>query len=103
MAKAAVPTASAASAAAAAASAAAAAAAAAASAAEAEVRAALVRGYADLYVESRLETLDWLDQLGQLGDADELKSKLLFSVIVVSPAFRRFLLAKKKTPVSIEW
>ena len=51
---------------------------------ESEQRAALIRCYGNLYAQSRLETLDWLDKLGELGDAEELKSKLLFSVIVVS-------------------
>ena len=51
---------------------------------ESEQRAAMIRCYGNLYAQSRLETLDWLDKLGELGDAEELKSKLLFSVIVVS-------------------
>jgi hypothetical protein len=51
---------------------------------DSEQRAALIRCYGNLYAQSRLETLDWLDKLGELGDAEELKSKLLFSVIVVS-------------------
>ena len=46
--------------------------------------AALVRKYGELYAQTRLETLDSLDKLGELDNHDDLKSKLLFSVIVVS-------------------
>jgi len=48
-----------------------------------EERASLIRSYGNLYAQSRLETQEWLDQLEQLRHADQLKSKLLFSVIVV--------------------
>ena len=47
-------------------------------------RSILVHSYGGLYTQSRVETLDWLDKLEELRGADELKSKLLFSVIVVS-------------------
>lgn len=43
----------------------------------------LVRKYGELYSQLRLETLDTLDQLPQLVSSDELKIKLLFSVVVV--------------------
>ena len=46
--------------------------------------AALVRKYGELYAQTRLETLESLDKLGELDNHDDLKSKLLFSVIVVS-------------------
>jgi len=46
--------------------------------------AALVRKYGELYSQTRLETLDALDKLPQLINSDELKNKLLFSVVVVS-------------------
>ena len=46
--------------------------------------AALVRRYGELYSQTRLETLDSLDRLPQLVNAEELKNKLLFSVMVVS-------------------
>ena len=46
--------------------------------------AALVRKYGELYAQTRLETLDSLDKLKELDNHDDLKSKLLFSVIVVS-------------------
>jgi hypothetical protein len=36
-----------------------------------------------LYSQARLDTLDALDELKELSDADELKNKLLFSVVVV--------------------
>ena len=44
----------------------------------------LVRRYGELYSQMRLETLDALDKLPQLVNSDELKIKLLFSVMVVS-------------------
>ena len=44
----------------------------------------LVRSFGELYSVARLETLDALDAIGELVDADELKNKLLFSVVVVS-------------------
>ncbi|KAF2359302.1 Mitochondria-eating protein C-terminal domain [Trinorchestia longiramus] len=47
---------------------------------------ALVRRYANLYAQTRVETLDALDQLTEMRNASELKSKLLFSVVVL--AFR---------------
>lgn len=43
----------------------------------------LVREYGALYAQGRVETMDALDALQDLVEADELKSKLLFSVIVV--------------------
>ena len=43
----------------------------------------LVRRYGELYSQTRLETLDSLDRLPQLVNAEELKNKLLFSVMVV--------------------
>jgi len=46
----------------------------------------LVRRYGELYSQARLETLDSLDKLPQLVNAEELKNKLLFSVMVL--AFR---------------
>ncbi|XP_054709547.1 uncharacterized protein LOC129219246 [Uloborus diversus] len=47
---------------------------------------ALVRHYGNLYAQARVDTLDALDALPPLKDADELKTKILFSVIVL--AFR---------------
>ncbi|XP_065287165.1 uncharacterized protein [Dermacentor albipictus] len=44
---------------------------------------ALVRRYGSLYAQARVDTLDALDAIPQLRDADELKSKLLFSVVVL--------------------
>ncbi|KAJ8894713.1 hypothetical protein PR048_000020 [Dryococelus australis] len=43
----------------------------------------LVHGYGSLYASARVDTLDALDNLPPLRDAHELKSKILFSVIVV--------------------
>lgn len=48
-----------------------------------EQRSDLIQNYGGLYTQSRVETLDYLDKLEELRGADELKSKLLFSVIVV--------------------
>lgn len=45
---------------------------------------ALVRKYGNLYAQARVDTLDSLDALPDLKNAEELKSKLLFSVVVVS-------------------
>ncbi|PSN48167.1 hypothetical protein C0J52_08734, partial [Blattella germanica] len=44
----------------------------------------LVRCYSNLYAAARVDALDALDNLIELKDADELKSKILFSVVVVS-------------------
>ena len=46
----------------------------------------LVASYVQLYSQARLDTLDALDKLVELRQAEELKSKLLFSIIVVSSA-----------------
>ena len=46
--------------------------------------ASLVRKYGELYAQTRLETMEGLDSLVELDGLDDLKSKLLFSVIVVS-------------------
>ncbi|CAL4094867.1 unnamed protein product, partial [Meganyctiphanes norvegica] len=45
---------------------------------------ALVRRYANLYAQARVDTLDALDNVPDLKNAEELKSKLLFSVVVLS-------------------
>ena len=45
---------------------------------------ALVKRYGELYSQMRLETLDALDKLPELINSEELKNKLLFSVVVVS-------------------
>ena len=50
----------------------------------------LVRRYGELYSQLRLETLDSLDKLPPLVNSDELKIKLLFSVVVVSFFFLFF-------------
>ena len=43
-----------------------------------------MRKYGELYAQTRLDTLESLDKLKDLDNHDDLKSKLLFSVIVVS-------------------
>ena len=45
---------------------------------------ALVKRYGELYSQLRLETLDALDRMPELVNSEELKNKLLFSVVVVS-------------------
>ena len=45
-----------------------------------------VAGYVQLYSQARLDTLDALDRMTELRQAEELKSKLLFSIIVVRKA-----------------
>ena len=42
-----------------------------------------------LYSQARLDTLDSLDRMAELSQAEELKSKLLFSIIVVSTEYIR--------------
>merc|ERR1719320_1963469 len=44
----------------------------------------LVAKFGELYSQARLDTLDALDEIKELADADELKNKLLFSVVVLS-------------------
>jgi hypothetical protein len=49
-----------------------------------------VHEYGALYAQARVETMDALDALPYLANADELKSKLLYSVVVV----RRFYMIR---------
>ena len=44
----------------------------------------LIRRYGNLYAEGRLEAMDALDELDEMNDCDDLKVKLLLSVVVVS-------------------
>jgi len=44
----------------------------------------LVMKYEALYAQAKVDTLDALDILEELKGAEELKSKILFSVVVVS-------------------
>ena len=44
----------------------------------------LIRRYGNLYTEARLDAFDALDTLPEISDFDDLKGKLLFSVVVVS-------------------
>ena len=62
--------------------------------------AALVRKYGELYSQVRLETLDALDKLPELINSDELKNKLLFSVVVVSLLSPSFLPTPASTSAS---
>ena len=43
----------------------------------------LIRSYNSLYSQIRIDALDALDSIREISNADDLKSKLLFSVIVV--------------------
>lgn len=45
---------------------------------------ALIRRYGNLYAQSRVDTLDALDSIPELEHAHDLKSKILFSAVVVS-------------------
>lgn len=44
----------------------------------------LVRCYGNLYSQGRVNALEALDAISQLHGATELKSKILFSIVVVS-------------------
>nr|CAD7569236.1 unnamed protein product [Timema californicum] len=63
---------------------------------DSEVAERLVRYYGSLYATARVDTLDALDNLPPLRDAHELKSKILFSVIVLAFRSSQALLAMKK-------
>ena len=43
----------------------------------------LIRSFNTLYSQLRIDALDALDSIRELSSADDLKSKLLFSVVVV--------------------
>ena len=43
----------------------------------------LIRRYGNLYSEARLDAFDALDDLPEISDLDDLKGKLLFSIVVV--------------------
>jgi len=43
----------------------------------------LIRSYNTLYSQARIDALDALDNIREMSDAEDLKSKLLFSVVVV--------------------
>jgi hypothetical protein len=64
----------------------------------------LVRCYGNLYAAARVDALDSLDNLPALKDADELKSKILFSVVVVSrPAVTHLLATSGFCFFSLSW
>jgi Mitochondria-eating protein len=44
----------------------------------------LIKRYGNLYSESRLDAMDALDELPEMAGADDLKVKLLLSIVVVS-------------------
>ncbi len=43
----------------------------------------LIRSYNSLYSQARIDALDALDNIREMSNAEDLKSKLLFSVVVV--------------------
>ena len=43
----------------------------------------LIKRYGNLYTESRLDAMDALDDVPNMADSDDLKVKLLLSVVVV--------------------
>ncbi len=47
----------------------------------------LMHRYGNLYSQTRLDAFDALDELPEMAEFDDLKGKLLFSVIVVSSIF----------------
>ncbi|XP_075238682.1 uncharacterized protein LOC142334491 isoform X1 [Lycorma delicatula] len=59
----------------------------------------LVRCYGTLYSQARVDALDSLDTLPQLHDAVELKSKILFSVVVLAFRSAQALLNNKREQV----
>ncbi|XP_065350629.1 uncharacterized protein LOC135946347 [Cloeon dipterum] len=59
----------------------------------------LVMKYESLYAQAKVDTLDALDILEELKGAEELKSKILFSVVVLSYRAVTLVLAKKKEAI----
>ena len=55
----------------------------------------LVRRYGNMYSQTRLDAYDALEELPEMADFDDLKGKLLFSIVVV-----RFSLKYKETSQS---
>ncbi|KAG8320279.1 hypothetical protein J6590_072341 [Homalodisca vitripennis] len=60
----------------------------------------LVRCYGNLYSQARVDALDALDTLPQLHEASELKSKILFSVVVLAFRSVSSLLTTKREQVT---
>ncbi|XP_014664204.1 PREDICTED: uncharacterized protein LOC106806703 [Priapulus caudatus] len=56
----------------------------------------LIRQYGNLYMQVRVEALDALDNLREMDDSDDLKSKLAFSVVVLSFRSVRSTIEQKK-------
>lgn len=61
---------------------------------------ALIRRYGSLYAQSRVDTLDALDSIPELEHAHDLKSKILFSAVVVS--YLQFLCKKKHISIHFQ-
>ncbi|XP_039275827.1 uncharacterized protein LOC111052650 [Nilaparvata lugens] len=59
----------------------------------------LVRCYGTLYSQARVDALDSLDSLPQLQEASELKSKILFSIVVLAFRSTQSLLNSKRDQV----
>lgn len=60
----------------------------------------LIRSYNTLYSQSRIDALDALDNIRELSESEDLKSKLLFSVVVL--AFRHAQTYAKDTRTKIK-
>lgn len=50
----------------------------------------LIRSFGNLYTEARVEAFDALDEVPQMAGFDDLKGKLLFSIVVVSHFLRMY-------------
>ncbi|KAK2142758.1 hypothetical protein LSH36_916g00036, partial [Paralvinella palmiformis] len=59
----------------------------------------LVRRYGNLYTETRLDAFDALEDLPEIADFDDLKGKLLFSVVVLAFRSIQHTLADTRTQV----
>ena len=62
----------------------------------------LVKRYGNLYSEARLDAMDALDELPDMADADDLKVKLLLSIVVVCLSGSLFPLLFAKSDQSVQ-
>ncbi|CAF0765425.1 unnamed protein product [Didymodactylos carnosus] len=60
----------------------------------------LIRSYNALYSQARIDALDALDSVSEMSDAEDLKSKLLFSVVVL--AFRHAQIQAKEIRLKVK-
>jgi hypothetical protein len=59
----------------------------------------LVKRYGNLYSEARLDAMDSLDELPDMADADDLKVKLLLSIVVLAFRSTQRTLLETKTKI----